>query len=41
VATRDFEMMDLKKCLKSTKIRELEIETKAYMQECVRLREIT
>jgi hypothetical protein len=38
---KDHELIDLKKTLKSTKIRELEVEIKAIMQECLRLRGIT
>jgi D-serine dehydratase len=38
---KDQELYDLKKTLKSTKIKELEIETKAIMTECLRLRGIT
>lgn len=38
ISQKDFEIFDLKKTLKSTKISELEMETKAYMQECIRLR---
>lgn len=41
ISQKDFELVDLKKTLKSTKISELEMECKAYMQECVRLRGIT
>lgn len=39
--TKDNEIVDLKKEIKSTKIKELEIELKVYMQECLRLRNIT
>jgi len=35
---KEFEIADMKKMLKSSKIKELEIEAKAYMSECVRLR---
>lgn len=34
---KDNEIVDLKKDIKSTKIKELEIELKTYMQECLRL----
>ena len=41
LSQKDFEIIDLKKTVKATKINELELETKAYMQECVRLRKIS
>ncbi|CDW90055.1 UNKNOWN [Stylonychia lemnae] len=41
VFNKDAEIYDLKKEIKSTKIKELEIELKTYMQECLRLRQIT
>ena len=41
MTVKDFEINDLKKLIKSTKIKELEVELKVYMQECVRLRQIT
>ncbi len=37
---KEFEIADMKKMLKSSKIKELEIEAKAYMSECVRLRQV-
>lgn len=41
IAQRDHEIIDLQKTLKSTRIKELEIEVKMYQQECLRLRGIT
>ncbi len=41
IYVKDSDIADLKKEIKSTKIKELEIELKVYMQECLRLRGIT
>ena len=41
IYSKDNEIVDLKKEIKSTKVKELEIELKVYMQECLRLRSIT
>lgn len=38
IYVKDSEILDLKKDIKSTKIKELEVELKTYMQECLRLR---
>lgn len=38
---KDNEIVELKKDIKSTKIKELESELKTYMQECLRLRSVT
>jgi precorrin-2 methylase len=38
---KDHEILLLNKDIKSTKIRELEMELRTYMQECLRLRAIT
>jgi hypothetical protein len=40
IYSNNTEILDLKKQIKSTKVRELEVEIKSYMQECVRLRGI-
>lgn len=37
---KEAEILDLKKDIKSTKIKELEIDLRTYMQECSRLRKI-
>lgn len=38
IYNKDSEILELKKDIKSTKIKELETELKTYMQECLRLR---
>mmetsp|Transcript_15089 Transcript_15089/g.10963 ORF Transcript_15089/g.10963 Transcript_15089/m.10963 type:complete len:153 (-) Transcript_15089:1435-1893(-) len=40
LAQREFELADLKKVLKSTRMRELEVEARMYMGECMRLRQV-
>jgi len=41
VAVKDQELNNLKKNMKSTKMREMDIQLKMYMSECIRLREMT
>jgi len=38
---KDAEILDYKKTMKSTKIKEMEVELKTYMTECLRLRSVT
>ena len=41
VQQKDSELVELKRNLKSTKMRETDIQLKMYMSECIRLRAIT